>query len=408
MLKNKFNLTIVCLAVILFYGNMVTAEMGPPVSTEKTLIGWGVNAVDSAYLSEHVRELEEEYDLDGMVITLQPDEWKGSKFQAWALFGGHKYKRDDFKQLLIDLKSIRFQRFTDNFLYVSTSVRGVSQKEFGNLDWFDGNWDIIADNMALFAEIAREVGFKGLMIDFEHYKGSLPLTNYFDYRTFVDYRSKFGQHIPSYREYIKQVKKRGEEMMKAITAIYPNITIIIIPYTGWPEPSGTGLVSSFVDGMLEGSSQEATLVDGGESGYPLQTYNDFMYLRSAARKKGSKISQAPLLLKKNMKYGFGVWLDYRPNNYGGWHTDPNDLDKNFRSPSRMEHTLYNALTATDKYVWLYVWHPEYWWNPESRLTENLHKQQQNQCQLCPHSVMPKEYTAVFKNCRKSHDLNWRP
>ena len=399
---------ICCATILMFSAQLLQAEMGPPVGKDKKLIGWGVNAVDSAYLRAHVSELEKEYAIDGMVIAFAPDDWKSSVFQTCGLFGGRTYTHRDFRKTITNLNQTRFTRFTDNFLYLCTSVRGTSAPKEQNVDWFDARWSNIASNMALYSEMAKTAGFKGLMLDFEYYKSDFPLWRYFEYKTFADYYQKSGKALPSFEDYAVQLRKRGREMMEAVTAAYPDITIIMIPFTGWGRMGGYDLLSAFVDGMLEGAGPKVTLIDGGEMGYERQTYKSFMDLRREAARKGIKKSKVPDLYENRIKQGFGFWIDYDPGLYGGWYTDPEQLEKNYRSPSRLEYGLYNALTASDRYVWLYVWHPQYFWNPDSRRKENLNRQAQNQCVFCPHSVMPQEYLDAFRKCRKPHELDWKP
>ena len=390
----------------------VHAEFGPPVAPEKKLLAWGVNSVDSAYLRAHVADLEKEYAIDGIVIAFFRDDWQKpgrSRFQTFGLFGGRRHTRDDFKHTIGDLKQTKFSRFTDNFLYIATGVTAADAPSEGNLDWFDDRWSVIAQNMALYAAIAREAGFKGLMLDFENYKSSLPLWRCFEYSTFERYRRE--RNLPPFtaEDYAVQVRKRGRQMIETIAQAYPDITILMIPWCG-EDSVGTGydMLPAFVDGMLASAGPKVTFVNALEKGYPLQSHAQFAQVRQRAERKGPRNSQIPERYTKKMHYGFGFWIDYDPNRYGGWHTAPGDLEKNHRSPKRLEHGLYNALTASDRYVWLYVWHPAYFWNADSRLPQNLHRQQQRQCVLCTHSVMPQAYLDAIANCRKAHDLAWTP
>ena len=125
--------------------------MGPPIPKHKKVIGFAVNTVEPAYLREHVADVER-MPLDGLVISVYPDDWKWSKTgQEGMFFGGRRFTRADFGKGLADLKAARFTRFTDNFIQVETSARGsvaTGDPRDGNLDWFDPNWLGIAENGA--------------------------------------------------------------------------------------------------------------------------------------------------------------------------------------------------------------------------------------------------------------------
>ena len=100
-----------------------------------------------------------------------------------------------------------------------------------------------------------------------------------------------------------QVRKRGREWMQAVTAVYPEITIILYPNTGWKSSLDYELLGPFADGLLEGLGPKATLVDSGV-GYHLQTYQQFLDLRAKTQKQGLEKTQVPHLYKQ-VEQGFG-------------------------------------------------------------------------------------------------------
>ena len=185
------------------------------------------------------------------------------------------------------------------------------------------------------------------------------------------------------------------------------MTLLMIPDTGWPEHHHYDLLPAFVDGILEGAGPDMKLVDGLEQGYPLQTYDDFLKLRQRARRDGLKVSRVPDLHKSRLRYGIGFWADYRADDFGGWHTEPGTLESNFRSPKRLEHALYNAFTASDEYVWLYVSEIDFWLRPATRRKPYAGLMHPHQCILCPHREMPHAYLDALVKCRESHDLAWQ-
>ena len=391
-----------------------TAAMGPPVPPEKKLVGWCVNALAPFNVGEHVADLNKAYPwLDGMIIGFCPDDWRSWHWGGRnGIFSTREYGRDDFGKTIESLKAVDFGHLTENFLFVPTSVtahpetEAPTPRESVNIDWFDERWPVIAENMGLFAALAREIGFKGLLLDFEEYASeSNPLWQYFRYRVFEDFRRNSGLPAKGSDEYVVRARACGRQMMQEITEAYPDITVMMIPDTGWKGHSHYDLLPAFVDGILEGAGPDVILIDGCEDGYPKQTYQEFMDIRRRAGHEGPRRSALPAAYRARMRYGFGVWLDYEPDRFGGWHTGTGELDRNFRSPSRMEHALYNALTACDTYVWLMVWHPDYWWQPASRGKPSpIHPYQ---CLLCPHlEGMPGEYLDALTACRRPHDLAW--
>ena len=385
---------ILCVLFSLILPHVVEAQITASIAPEKKIIGFAVNAVEPAYLKQHIADIER-LPLDGLNVSVYADDWGPKRTgQEGMLFGGRRYTRGDFDNALLDLKDTRFQRLTDNFIQVETSARGsaiTAQAADGNLDWFDPNWSSIAQNGAVVAWLAKEAGFKGLFLDIEHYTGSL---GPWGGEHIFNYAASPSRQKYTFRQTAKQVQLRGRQWMQAVSQAYPTITIIIIQDTGW---HGQGLVEFFVRGMLEARGK-ATLVDGGSAGYSRITHKEFAALRDTA-----KSSRAADKLFAPLQYAFGVWIDPNPNDYGGWHTNPTSYHKNYRSPRELEHTLHGALTESDKYVWLYTWHPTVWFNPVVR-SRQLH----SQCKLCPHAKVPREYLQALSDCRKPHDLNWTP
>ncbi len=416
----------VIMVLFVLCSTLARGEDGSPVDPNKKLIAFAADVVHPSYLKRFIADLEK-LPLDGIVITVHPDASVfdkkmgigdtgfGDKIGPATIgrnalwFGGHAFNRNDFQEAIADLKATRFQRFTDNFMEFNTGgdIRGL-----GVPDWFSDEWSRVAENGAVAAYVAKEGGLKGLFLDTEMYSGGTPSPWRHPY-SYTEYSESYSGKPPhSIAECITQVRKRGKEFTQAITAVYPEITIVMMHDTGWSGEDEYKLLAPFVDGMLEGLGDNATLIDGGERGYSLQIYSDFANLRKNAENGGRARSRVPDLLKKKMQYGFGVWIDCSAVEYGGWHTNPKDWDRNHKSPNRLEHTLYNALSASDRYVWLFAIHPQYWWNPHLRQPEHVQEQMKFspswQCQLCPHAEIPQAYLDALRNCRKPHDLNWLP
>ena len=368
-------------------------RLGPAIPDHKKIIGFAVNTVEPAYLKEHIADIEK-LPLDGLVIFVYPDDWGPRRSgQEDMFFGGRQFTHDDFSKARADLKATRFTSLTDNFIHVATSARGsgvTGKAEDGNIDWFDPNWSGIAKNGAVVASLAKDAGFKGMFLDVEHYLGTLGPYKGHD---IFDYNACPSKDKYTFDQVAAQVRHRGRQFIEAVTGVYPTITIMVIQNTGWGR---SNLVDSFVRGMMERRGK-ATIIDGGEGTYSAIVHQEFTDMRTLA----SGYHRDPVY--DGLQYAFGVWVDPTPNKYGGWHTDPAEFHMNYRSPQEFENTLYSALTTADKYVWLFVWHPNVWFTPIVRPRPML-----GQCVLCPHEKVPDAYVQALRDCRKPHDLNWRP
>ena len=401
---------------------IVLAEPGPAM-TGKKLIGFAPDRLDAVYLCKHVAELEK-LPMDGVIISVYPDEWAGQKRNRNTLwFGGATFTKEDFSQTVAALKATRFSKLTDNFLDMQTTSNDVPfygvvaggrapvppSYRLRNVDWFDDKWEEVAQNGAVAAYIAREGGMKGLFIDAEGYQRGGGLWPWpFSYRGHMKACKVAGVTPRTPDQCIAQVRKRGRQFIEAVVAEYPDITIMIIPSIGTAgDAEPPALFSAFVDGMLESSGPDATFIDGMECGYSLQRHQSFIKAREHAELDNLSKTAVPDLFKKKVSYGFGVWLDFECRTRGvfpGWNSDdPAKFELNYRSPARLEQSLYNAFTVSDRYVWLFTWHPQWWFLPHVRGKDNS-AQLRDQCPQCRHGDIPEQYIKALEYCRNPHDL----
>ena len=418
-----YSVLVAALALPAGCATSTTSSKGIPIE-QKKVIGFAPDMVNMAYIAENVDEVEQT-PVDGLIVAVFDDNWMGRKDQRNTIwFGGIEYEKEDFKQLIATVKRAKFKRFTDNFVDFQFTVNKTSfigpdgklmpapeDCTFATVDWFDDGWSKVAQNGAVAAYVARECGAKGLFMDAEGYFAGTGIWPWpFSYIGYSKQCKKAGLTPRTPEECVKQVRLRGRQFMEAIVAEYPDITIMIIPSI---HSAGDGappfLFPAFVDGMLEAKGDEVTIIDGIESGYPLLRYDSFMKQRQYAEDENLRKSSRPDLMKK-VSYGYGVWVDFecrKRSPFAGWHTDdPAEFELNYRSPARLEHSLYNALTVSDKYVWLFGWHPKWWWMPSLRHKDHP-KQRHDQCHLCPHGELPQAYFDALANCRKPHDLHWQ-
>src|SRR5439155_16504150 len=113
---------------------------------------------------------------------------------AWQMMGQRAFREEEFRDAIADLKEAKWKRFTDNFVNVSLSAKG--------LNWFDDQrWRIIVNNFGVLAKIAAEGGLKGLILDPEQY----PKAGLFAYP------SRQQQVNESFGKYQQMARQRGRQ-----------------------------------------------------------------------------------------------------------------------------------------------------------------------------------------------------
>ena len=106
--------------------------------------------------------MEQTTPFDGVMFKVDAKDRQGGTLSSEAIGDGRPWKREWLQEALVDLKSCRFARFTDNFLRFNATP--------GNLDWADdAGWAALADKAGHCAWLLKQTGCKGLAIDFESY-----------------------------------------------------------------------------------------------------------------------------------------------------------------------------------------------------------------------------------------------
>src|SRR3954467_10330959 len=113
----------------------------------KKLIEFGWDEPDTAFLRQHVAEMEKT-PFDGCVFHVMSADPQGRRENfTWLCWGKRAFTEAELEPALDDLKATTFHRFTHNFLRFNTSP--------GDLDWFDDH-AAVAGNARLAARVARE------------------------------------------------------------------------------------------------------------------------------------------------------------------------------------------------------------------------------------------------------------
>lgn len=287
------------------------------------------------YMRDHTEEMER-VPFDGLIIGgLRP-------FYI-------NEKPYDFDGFVARMREIPFQRYTDNFYLCYAGVDAVEQTDF---DWFhDLTW--VADNWRKMARAAKEAGFKGICFDSEHYGGK-PL---FGYRQMKYRESK------TFEEYQAQVRLRGAEIMRAVSEVYPDITILFLfgysgSFCGVPQhpkenAEAYTLVSAFVDGMLSACGPQATIHDMHEQSFSLREPGSYARVRRMMTDVLARKSHNPEHYRRNHRAGFSFWADCWGDDSKGRSFDIVDFERNYYTPDEFAWSLHQALAYSDKYVWMW-------------------------------------------------------
>jgi len=313
----------------------------------KKLIEFGWDEPDTAFMREHLAEMEKT-PFNGCVFHLNYKDADGaSKNFTWECWGQKQFNEAQLKDALDDLQNTPFQTLTHNFLRFNVTP--------GDVDWFD-DFSAILSNAKLAAKIANQGGVKGILFDIEQYNSGL-----FNYSQQRDGSAK------SFSEYAQQTRKRGKELMEAFQSEYSDITIFLtfgycLP---WVQMGGEkkleevhyGLLASLLDGMVDGANGESVIVDGCELAYSYKDTSRFAKTYKMMTEDVLEIVADPRKYKSVFSLSFGVWMDngWRQN---GW--DTKNFEDNFYTPEAFEATVSTAVKTADEYVWIYTETPKWW------------------------------------------------
>jgi len=330
----------------------------------KKLIATGWDHPDTARLRQNLAEMEKR-PFDGVVVEVIGRIDEKARCGLRGAFAAMPWKREWFQPCVDDLKACKFTRFTDNFLILGANP--------GDVDWFDdAGWAAIVDHWRVAAWIAKQGGVRGLLFDPEPYT---PPHNTFGYA------AQPGRDEHSFEAYAAKARERGRQVMQAVAAEYPDITLFCYfmdiscsTATGHADPrpvlaaQGYGLYPAFIDGWLDAAPPTATMVDGCEWAY---LYNRVeQYLEAATLIKGA--CQELVSPENRAKYraqvqaGFGVYLDAYVNPpTSPWHID------GLGGPrvERLRVNVRTALRVADEYVWVYGEKFRWWPTPNKGVNE---------------------------------------
>ncbi len=327
-------------------------------------LGWDIPS--TAYLKEHHEEMQRTTPFDGVMLSLETTAPDGKRQSSQSMMDAQPWDPAWFAQATDDLKACRWTTFTDNFIRVNFSP--------GTIDWEDDDgWRIFCNKTSLCAQLAKEVGLKGLAVDFESYGKAI-----------FTYSADSGR---SYDETKRIVRRCGRQWMEAIAAKYPEMTLFTLfiadvnLQAGYERrPADTlqslpyGLLPAFFDGTLDAIPPKMLIVDGCESGYHKNGIDEFSRTALAIQSLGGPAIRlvSPENREKyirRVQVGFGFYLDMYTNPEGNvYYRGPKEGATRL---DRLEENLAAARETTDEYVWIYG-EQNRWWKPDDSKTKWQH------------------------------------
>jgi hypothetical protein len=346
----------------------LAADDRPP----RRLIEFGWDEPDTAFLRQHLAEMERT-PFDGCVFHANSRDADGKSGNfAWSCWGRRAFTEADLQGALDDLRALRPQRFTHNFLRFNTTP--------ADLDWFDDFAPVLA-NARLAARLAREGKARGLLCDTEQYEGKL-----------FSYRQRRHASTKSWDDYAAQARLRGREVMAAFQEEYPDLTVLLtFGYTlPWKQSKGgekpladaeDGLLAPFLDGLIDAARGQTRVVDGHELSYGTRDPSKFRASYHTIKEGVLPIVADRDKYARVVSAGFGLWMDYDWRKHG-WDLD--DPHTNYFTPETFEASVKEALDVADEYVWIYTETPR-WWSATGGPVK-----------------LPEAYAAALRKARQAH------
>ena len=318
-------------------------------------LGWDIP--NTAYLKEHHEEMQQTTPFDGVMLALEATAPDGNRYSSQGMMDSQPWDPAWFAQAVDDLKACRWTTFTDNFLRFNFTP--------GTIAWDDDEgWTNLCNKTTLCAQIAKETGLKGFAVDFEPYGKAM-----------FKYSADSGR---SFEETLPLVRKRGKQWMEAVASEYPDMVLFTLfiadvnlsaGYDARPDNAlkslHYGLLPAFFNGMLDAIPPKMQIVDGCETGYYKNGFNEFARTALAIQSIGGPAIRlvAPENRTKyinQVQVGFGFYLDMYTNPEG--HTYYRGPKEGGTRLNRLEENLTAALETADHYVWIYG-EQRRWWKP---------------------------------------------
>ncbi|NLF61783.1 MAG: hypothetical protein GX574_11585, partial [Lentisphaerae bacterium] len=217
------------------------------------------------------QEALEKLPLEGISISIYAQDAEGKQINLRTAMTAPPWERSWFEEEISRVKQISSGNLKHNLICTFWAPRQ-------RLAWNDDTaWANAAHNMAIAAWIAREGGAKGLLIDPEDYPKSQQYT--------------LLPEDGSYEETAALARQRGAQMMQAMAAEYPDITLLAFWFFSMNRTlyqrkvdladyahSRDILWPHFLNGFLDAIPPGAIMVDATEHGYQFKAADMDFYL----------------------------------------------------------------------------------------------------------------------------------
>ena len=342
--------------------------------TGPAIIQHGWTSPDTIYLRRNIGELEKR-PFTGTVTWISWPRQENGRLWIKALPGdppktplydlGRRILTRDrlpaeaIEGAIADLKATKFTRFNSNFIQAFFIVAPDLKFDF----WFDDElWDIACENFADVARVAKQGGCKGLFIDMETHAPHR--WSYVSLRE-ADPTTYDGK---SWEQTQSKVRQRGRQVAVALNSQFPDIVLFftrayslinaygLYPAADLPFNKYVGLYEAFLDGLLEGSTDETILVDGCDNA-PLANVDRFAGCRYRALEAPLRtgVTQVPEHFRKKMRVGFGTYLASYDMPW-----NPQNPTENQVTPRHVQEFVRLGLQFGDGYLWFWnEWST--WW-----------------------------------------------
>ncbi|MCQ2392058.1 MAG: hypothetical protein MJ240_11600 [Kiritimatiellae bacterium] len=331
-----------------------------PVERKKVVsFGWEWNAISPSEFVKYADRIDQT-GLDGVGVYVKAKGPDGkSRSSANVADGEVEWTHKMVEDQIADFRTAMAHKgLKESFIRALGSPHQ-------RLDWADDVvWGKVARSMGTLAWLAKEGGFRGLMIDPEDYHKA---------KQFCRRPGDEPWHVLA-----PLARKRGREVFSAVFREYPEAVIFAYWFFSWnihqaysDEPMvsarcGGDLWSAFVNGMLDVIPPTARLVDGNEWAYENEASRyEFMHSAIAQRNCADGLV-AP---ENRMKYraqvlpGFGLYLDSYTNDKTNSAGKANHYyfgpDASGSRTGHFARNLSAALRASGGYVWL--WGEKFSW-----------------------------------------------
>ncbi|MBO7328655.1 MAG: hypothetical protein J6W00_07785 [Lentisphaeria bacterium] len=312
---------------------------------------WATPKVD--FLLKNIEEMERTAPLQGIRINY----WVKGKLPNGKMYDAHDavvftsvyWQYEWFADTIKKLKSVKFKKFTDNFLSAIAST--------ARFKWDDDKaWGAVANNMGVLARVAKETGMKGIMFDPEEYYGQI--------WAYVPERDG------DYAAAAKIARQRGQAVGKAMFKEFPEIRFFCLYSVSmdlFDRSSYPLLLQAFMNGIYDVMPYTAKIIEGHEGpGYTAANRDHFRVSRYDVDHGLLKRIYPENIAKYKActQYSPGFYPDAYFSRWKGdyWHDSiaRETSQKKTTAKALFWKNLSESLDFADEYVWLYSEKGAWW------------------------------------------------